>query len=292
MLLQGTPVVVLGHFDAEKTLSAIQTYRVATTLMVPTHFARLLSLPRSVRQQYDLSSLVLVAHTGSRCPIPTKRAMIDWVGPILRESYGATEGGLVSWISSEEWLRHPGSVGRAVAGCEVFVLDGSGEPVPTGAEGQLCFSVPGREIRYEGDSGIAKEAYLKPGIFTFGEVGYVNSDGYIFITDRSTDMVVSGGVNIYPAEYERVLLERDDIYDATVFGIPDPEMGERLVGLVVTNDPTITAEELIAYGRARLAHYKVPRTVELTEAIPRTLMGKVNKRDLRDWYLGRRELGG
>jgi long-chain acyl-CoA synthetase len=287
LLLIGTPVVVLGRFDAARTLQAIQEYRIATTLMVPTHFVRLLALPAEVRASYDLSSLVLVAHTGSRCPVEVKRAMIDWVGPILRESYGSTEGGIVAWISSREWLKHPGSVGRAAPGCDALVLDDEGNPVGLGAEGLLCFRTSsGRRIRYHNDDSAAREAYVKADVFTLGEIGYIDEEGYIFITDRSKDMVVSGGVNIYPAECERVLLGHPAVVDAGVFGVPDGEMGERLIGLVVMSDESSAdGLELIEYCRSRLARFKVPRTLEIVPELPRTLMGKLNKRELRDWYL-------
>jgi long-chain acyl-CoA synthetase len=287
LLLIGTPVVVLGRFDAARTLQAIQEYRIATTLMVPTHFVRLLALPTKVRASYDLSSLVLVAHTGSRCPVEVKRAMIDWVGPILRESYGSTESGIVAWISSREWLKHPGSVGRAAPGCDALVLDDDGNPVGPGAEGLLCFRTSsGRRIRYHNDDCAARDAYVKADVFTLGEIGYIDEEGYIFITDRSKDMVVSGGVNIYPAECERVLLDHPAVVDAGVFGVPDGEMGERLIGLVVMRDESSTdGLELIEYCRSRLAGFKVPRTLEIVPELPRTLMGKLNKRELRDWYL-------
>jgi long-chain acyl-CoA synthetase len=291
LLLSGTPVVVLGRFDAARTLRAIQEYHIATTLMVPTHFVRLLALPAEVRASYDLSSLVLVAHTGSRCPVEVKRAMIDWVGPILRESYGSTESGIVAWISSREWLKHPGSVGRAAPGCDALVLDDEGNPVGPGAEGLLCFRTSsGRRIRYHNDDSAAREAYVKADVFTLGEIGYIDEEGYIFITDRSKDMVVSGGVNIYPAECERVLLDHPAVVDAGVFGVPDGEMGERLVGLVVMSDESSAdGPELIEHCRSRLARFKVPRTLEIVPELPRTLMGKLNKRELRDWYLAAKD---
>jgi long-chain acyl-CoA synthetase len=285
-LLSGSPLVVLGRFDAEATLRAIQQYEIATTIMVPTHFVRMLALPTEVRERYDVSSLTLVGHTGSSCPVSVKAAMIEWFGPVLLEAYGSTEAGTVASITSEEWLLHPGSVGRVADGYGVTVVDEDGETVGPGTEGRLCFSAPGgRMIKYHDDTEAAKEAYVRPSLFTIGEIGWVDEDGYIYITDRLKDMVVSGGANIYPAECERVLLDHPGVLDAAVFGIPDPEMGERLIGLVVARQPGLRAEELVDYARNRLAHYKVPRTIELVDDIPRSAMGKINKRQIRDWYL-------
>lgn len=287
LLLAGTPVIVLEQFDAAATLQTIDRYRIATAMMVPTHFIRLLALPGAVRASYDLSSLVMIAHSGSGCAVDVKRAMIDWVGPVLRESYGSAEAGIVAWISSRDWLAHPGSVGRPAAGCEAFVVDGEGHLAGRGVEGLLCFRASGgRRIEYHNDSTATREAYVQPGLFTLGEIGYIDDDGYIFLTDRAKDMVVSGGVNIYPAECERVLLSHPSVTDAGIFGVPDAEMGERLVGLVVTSDDqAVSGAELIDYCRSRLAHFKVPRTIETVAELPRTPIGKLNKRDLRNWYL-------
>jgi long-chain acyl-CoA synthetase len=290
LLLSGDAVIVRGRFDARSTLQAIERHRVATTLMVPTHFVRMLALPEAVRKQYDVSSLKVVAHTGSSCPVSVKYAMIDWFGPILRDAYGSTEAGTVASITSDEWLLHPGSVGQASPGYRVTVVDDDGVSVGPGVEGQLCFSAPGgRMIRYHDDVEAAEEAFVKPGLFTIGEVGYLDADGYIYLTDRSKDMVVSGGVNIYPAECERVLREHPSVGDAAVFGIPDAEMGERLVGLVVPRRPDIEAGELVAYARDRLTRYKVPRSIYFVAEIPRSPMGKINKRQVRDWFLEHRQ---
>jgi long-chain acyl-CoA synthetase len=250
----------------------------------------MLALPEAVRERYDVSSLKVVAHTGSSCPISVKYAMIDWFGPILRDAYGSTEAGTVASITSDEWLLHPGSVGRASPGYRVMVVDDDGVSVGPGVEGQLCFSAPGgRMIAYHDDVEAAEEAFVKPGLFTIGEVGYLDPDGYIYLTDRSKDMVVSGGVNIYPAESERVLREHPSVGDAAVFGVPDAEMGERLVGLVVPRRSDIGANELVAYARDRLAHYKVPRSIYFVAEIPRSPMGKINKRQVRDWFLESRQ---
>ena len=284
LLLAGAPVVVLRRFDAETVLRTIQEHRVAGTVMVPTHFSRLLALPEEVRESYDVSSLRQVVHTGSACPVEAKRQMIAWWGPVLVEAYGGTEVGTTTSIDSEEWLTHPGSVGRAVPPFEVLVLDEEGRELPTGEPGQLCFrDTTGRGLLYAVD-GLAAETPYEPGVFTLGEVGRVDEDGFVYITDRTADLVVSGGVNIYPAEVERVLLTHPAVADVAVFGVPVPEMGEELRALVVVRDPAVTAAELMALCRSELAGFKCPRALEVVESLPRTTMGKLDKRALRSRY--------
>jgi long-chain acyl-CoA synthetase len=287
LLAAGIPVVVLGRFDAENVLRAIETHGAETTVMVPTHFIRLLSLPEEVRAKYDVSSLKLVAHTGASCPIEVKRRMIEWFGPVLQDSYGATEVGTTCTISSEEWLEHPGSVGRAVPPFRAIVVDDSGNEVPAGREGALYFEdATGRGIVYPGDPEKTARAHLRPGVFTLGEIGYITEDGFVYITDRFSDMIVSGGVNIYPAESEQVLLGHPQVADVAVIGVPNREMGEEVKALVVPVDLADPPEsrELIAWCRERLAGYKCPRSVDIVETIGRTAMGKVNKRTLRTPY--------
>ena len=289
LLAAGVPVVVLGRFDAERVLAAIETHRVETTVMVPTHFVRLLALPAEVRERYDVSSLRLVAHTGASCPIDVKRQMIEWFGPVLRDSYGATEVGTTCTISSEEWLAHPGSVGRAVPPFRALVVDHDGNEVPAGTEGRLYFEdATGRGIVYPGDPAKTAAAHLRPGVFTLGEIGYLTADGFVYITDRFSDMVVSGGVNIYPAEAEQVLIEHPQVADVAVIGVPDAEMGEAVKALVVPADASDPPDgaALIAWCRERLAGYKCPRSVDVVDSIGRTPMGKVNKRELRRRYAG------
>ena len=282
LLLAGTPVVVPGRFDAATALSCIDRFSVASSVMVPTHFVRLLGLPDEVREAADVSSLRVIGQTGAACPVEVKRAMIRWFGPVFRESYGATESGILTVITSDEWLRKPGSVGRPVPPFEVLVVDEAGVPVPTGSEGRLYFHEPsGRGIEYLDAPEKSAAAHLAPGLFTLGEVGYVDCDGYVYITDRFSDMVVSGGVNIYPAECERVLLEHPAVADAAVYGVADPETGERLSGAVVVRDREVSAAQLIEHCRARLAHYKVPRTLHIVAELPRSAMGKLEKRRLR-----------
>ncbi len=229
----------------------------------------------------------LVAHTGASCPIDVKRRMIDWFGPVLQDSYGATEVGTTCTISSEEWLAHPGSVGRAVPPFRAIVVDESGNEVPAGTEGALYFEdSTGRGIIYPGDPEKTARAHLRPGVFTLGEIGYITDDGFVYITDRFSDMIVSGGVNIYPAESEQVLVEHPQVADVAVIGVPNRDMGEEVKALVVPVDLAAPPEsgELIAWCRDRLAGYKCPRSVDIVETIGRTAMGKVNKRELRKPY--------
>ena len=283
----GHSLVVLGRFNAENVLRAIEQHAVTNTLMVPTHFQRLLALPDDVRAKYDVSSLRLVSHTGAACPVDVKRAMIDWFGPVLFEAYGATEAGSTNTITSQEWLAHPGSVGKTVAPFECLILDEDGEPVAQGDTGQIYFrDTTGRGIRYHNDAEKTAAAHLRPGLFTLGEIGYLDPDGYLYITDRSSDMVVSGGVNIYPAETEQVLIEHDGVADCAVIGVPNAEMGEELKALIVAADPTEPpdAKALDALCREHLAGYKVPRSYDIVEDVGRNAMGKINKRKLRAPY--------
>ena len=279
----GRPLVVMPKFDAEEILRLIERHRVATSVMVPTHFQRLLALPEEVRARYDVASLRLVSHTGAACPVDAKRAMIDWWGPVLLEAYGATEAGSTNMISSEEWLRKPGSVGRAMPPFEMVVVGEDGERLGPNQVGQLYFRDPtGRGIVYHNDPDKTAAAHIEPGVFTLGEVGYVDEDGYVFITDRSSDMIVSGGVNIYPAEIEQALIAHPDVEDVAVVGVPSADMGEEVKALVVPREgASVTADALAAYARETLAGYKRPRSIDLVETVGRNAMGKVNKRELR-----------
>jgi acyl-CoA synthetase (AMP-forming)/AMP-acid ligase II len=298
VLAAGTPVVIMEKFDPERTLELIQAHKAASSVMVPTHFKRMLDLPDDVRAKYDVSSMKVLSHTGAKCPIDVKKRMIEWFGPVFVDAYGATEVGTVCSITSQEWLEHPGSVGRVVnppfARC--IVVDDDGNELPAGTEGRLFFEdSTGRGVVYPNDPEKSKNAHLRPGVFTLGEIGYVDPDGYVYITDRFSDMIVSGGVNIYPAEAEKVLIEHPGVADVAVIGVPDPDMGEAVKALVVPQDPTKppTPEELIALCREHLAGYKCPRTVDIVSSVGRNAMGKINKRELRApyWESGR-TIGG
>jgi long-chain acyl-CoA synthetase len=286
LLLMGHKVVVIDRFDAEQTLEAIEEHRIGTTVMVPTHFVRLLSLPKERREAADVSSIKMIAHTGSLCPIPLKRAVIEWFGPVLREAYGGTESGVISAITSEEWLTHPGSVGQANPPFHPLVLDEAGAECPPGADGVLHFvDDSGEGIRYYNDPEKTAAAHVVPGTFTLGDIGHVDEDGYLYITGRVTDMVISGGVNIYPAECERILADHPSVRDVALFGIPDDEMGECLVGLISVKEESITVEQLLDFCRSRIARYKVPKQLRVVDDIPRSPMGKVDKRALRYAFL-------
>ncbi len=287
ILAAGTPVAVMNSFDAESVLAAIERHGAETSVMVPTHFKRLLDLPADVKARYDVSSMQLVAHTGAACPIDVKHEMIQWFGPIFLDAYGATEVGTTCSITSVEWLNHPGSVGRAIAPFTALVVDDDGNPVAAGTEGRLFFEdSTGRGVVYPNDPIKSAQAHLRPGVFTLGEIGYLDADGYVYITDRFSDMVISGGVNIYPAEAEKVLIAHPGVSDVAVIGVPDADMGEAVKALVVPEDPTNppSAAELITLCRQHLAGYKCPRSVEFVTTVGRNAMGKINKRTLRAPY--------
>ena len=283
----GKPLVTLKRFDPETVLATIERHRIASVLMVPTHFQRLLALPAGVRAKYDVSSLMAVPHTGAACPRDVKRAMIDWFGPVLMEAYGGTESGTTNLITSEEWLVKPGSVGKTLPPFELLVIGEDGQELPQGGVGQLYFhDTTGRGIIYHNDPEKTAAAHLRPGVFTLGEVGYVDEDGYVFITDRVSDMIVSGGVNIYPAEAEQALIQHPDVADVAVIGIPNLAMGEEVKALIMVRDPSHPPahEALDAFARERLAGFKCPRSYEVVDSLGRNAMGKVNKRELRRPY--------
>ncbi len=287
LLPAGVPSVILGRFDAEKTLKAIQDYAIGNTVMVPTHFVRLLALPEDVKARYDLSSLQRVSHTGAKCPVEVKRAMIEWWGPVFLDAYGASEVGTTCMITSEEWLLHPGSVGQALPPFEAMILDDEGNQLPPDTEGQLFFKdTTGRGVIYHNDPEKSAAAHIAPGVFTLGEIAYMDADGYVYITDRFSDMVVSGGVNIYPAEAEQVLIEHEAILDVACIGVPHAEMGEELKALAIPHDAVAapSPEDIIVWCRERLSHYKCPRTLEWVQNLGRNTMGKINKRRLRAPY--------
>ena len=287
-LLAGQPVIILGRFDAEAILRLIAEHGVTSSVMVPTHFQRLLALPAGVRDRYDVSSLRLVSQTGSACPADTKLAMISWFGPILVESYGGSESGTLCRIDSTEWLAHRGSVGRPRAPYQVVVTDEGGRELAAGQVGVLGFRAPeGRGPQYHADPEKTKKAYIAPGVFTLGDVGYVDQDGYVYITDRIADMVVSGGVNLYPAESEQVLIAHPAVAEVAVIGVPHPDLGESLLALVVpavgSDDPPDPAG-LEAWCRDRLAPYKVPRAYEFRTELIYNAMGKPDKKAMRAPY--------
>jgi len=284
LLAAGVTSVILGKFDAENTIKTIEKYSVGTTIMVPTHFVRLLALPEEVRQKYDVSSVVSVGHTGAKCPVEVKKEMIDWWGPVFFDAYGASEVGTTCRIDSEEWLKHPGSVGKAIPPFSAMILGEEGEELPPNTEGKLYFKDDtGRGVIYHNDPEKSAEAHIAPGIFTLGEIAYMDEEGYVYLTDRFSDMIVSGGVNIYPAEAEQVLIEHPSILDVACIGVPNKDMGEELKALVILKEKEeCSGAELISWSREKLSHYKCPRTVTFVNDLQRNTMGKINKRRLRE----------
>jgi long-chain acyl-CoA synthetase len=282
----GHPVVLMDGWDAEESLRLIERHRVTHTHAVPTQFRRMLALPGAVRERYDLSSLRAVIHSAAPCPAEVKRRMIDWLGPVIVEYYAATEGG-GTLITSEQWLRKPGSVGLPWLGSEIQVLDRAGHPVAAGQQGLVYMRMGTSSFSYHNDE--EKTAASRAGgLFTVGDIGYLDADGYLYLCDRSSDMIISGGVNIYPAEIESELACHPAVGDVAVFGIPHADWGEEVKAVVqpaegLTGGPELTSE-LLAFLGARLARYKLPRTIDYVAELPRDPNGKLYKRRLRDPY--------
>jgi acyl-CoA synthetase (AMP-forming)/AMP-acid ligase II len=286
----GGTVVLMDRFDAEKALAAIQKYRVSVTQMVPTMFVRMLQLPDALRDAFDVSSLRMAVHAAAPCPPDVKDAMIDWWGPILVEYYGATEQHGTTVITAAEWKNKRGSVGKAALGV-LHICDDDGTELPLRAVGTIYFERDVVPFEYHKDP--EKTASSRHPVHqnwaTVGDIGYVDADGYLFLTDRKAFMIISGGVNIYPQEVENVLALHPKIFDVAVIGVPDPEMGEQ-VKAVVQLRPGATpsaelADEIIEYVRDRIAHYKAPRTVDFVDELPRTATGKLVKRTLKARYV-------
>lgn len=285
----GGTLVMLEHFDAEAALAAIAEHRVTHTQMVPTMFVRMLKLPEDVRTGYDVSSLRHVIHAAAPCPVEVKRAMIEWVGPIVEEYYASTEGMGATAIDSATWLQHPGSVGRPIVGVPHIVGE-DGAEVPVGEVGTIYFEREGLSFEYHNapEKTAASRHPEHPTWTAVGDVGRIDEEGFLFLTDRKAFMVISGGVNIYPQEIEDLFTLHPAVADIGVFGVPDEEMGERLVAYVqpadgVVGDATL-ASELAEYARARIAHFKVPREFHFRDALPRTPTGKMVKRRLQEAY--------
>ncbi len=282
----GATVVIMEKFDPKLALQAIERYSITHSQWVPTMFTRMLKLPAAERQAHDLSSMQIALHAAAPCPVHVKRAMIEWWGPILFEYYGATEGNGATAISSEDWLQHPGSVGKAL-NCTVHIIDDDGKEVPSGQVGTVFFSGSGK-FSYHNDPDKTADAYNQNGWSTVGDVGYLDDDGYLYLTDRKANMIISGGVNIYPQEAENVLVEHDMVLDVAVFGIPNDEYGEEVKAVIELIDfaqgsPELETE-LLEYCRARLAKIKCPRSIDFERKLPRSDTGKLYKRRLRQRY--------
>jgi long-chain acyl-CoA synthetase len=280
------------RFDAERTLQLIERHRLTHAYLVATMFVRLLALPPEVRSRYDLSSIRFVASTGSPCAPEVKRQMIEWWGPVIHEAYAASELGYITHIDSHEALRKPGSAGRALPGAVLKVLSDDGDTLPAGSVGVLYARHAATPDFTYSHNDAARRKLETGGLWTLGDMGYLDADGYLFIVDRQSDMVISGGVNIYPAEIEAVLITMPGVADCALFGVPDAEFGECLVAAVQTvAGVTLTTPQVQAFLRERIAGYKVPRQVTFHEALPREDSGKIFKRKLRDPYwvgVGRR----
>lgn len=287
-LVNGSSIVMRHKFDAAETLRLIDQHAVTNVHLVPTQFKRMLDLPVDVRDAFDGSSLDAVWHGAAPCPPPWKRAMIDWMGPVVNEYYGSTEGAFISTIHSDDWLERGGSVGKPLEVMEVFVVDDDGNHLAAGETGTLYFkSAMGSDFEYHNDPEKTAAAHLEPGVFTTGDVGHLDADGYLWLSDRKIDMVISGGVNIYPAEIEAVIAEHPAVADVAVIGVPNEEFGEEVKAVVELStdiEHEALEAELLGACRERLAGYKCPRSIDVIEDMPRTGTGKILKRELREPY--------
>ncbi|MGB0962467.1 MAG: fatty-acid--CoA ligase FadD4 [Mycobacterium sp.] len=278
----GITTVVMEKFDAEGALDAIARHRVTHGQFVPVMFTRMLKLPPTVRKSYDVSSLERVMHAAAPCPVEIKKQMMDWWGPIIDEYYASSEAHGSTLITAAEWLDHPGSVGRAMAGA-VHILDEEGNELPAGQSGEIYFE-GGADFEYLNDAAKTASSRDSRGWKTVGDIGYLDEDGYLFLTDRRHHMIISGGVNIYPQEAENLLVSHPKVMDAAVFGIPDDEMGQQVKAVVQTvtaaDGTPAFGRELLDWLRDRLAHYKCPRSISFEAQLPRTDTGKLYKQEL------------
>jgi long-chain acyl-CoA synthetase len=287
MLRSGNTVVVMEHFDPEHFLQLVERYKVNSTQMVPTMFSRLLKLPPEVRRRYRLDTLQIAVHAAAPCPVPVKEQMIDWWGPIIHEYYGATEGLGFTACNSAEWLAHKGTVGRVLLG-DLHVMDDNMQPCPKGQPGEIWFKTA-TPFEYFNDPERTQLTRSADGsMSTVGDVGYVDDDGFLYLTDRSTFMIISGGVNIYPQECENLLITHPQVADAAVFGVPDEDLGEAVKAVVqlMPGTPATpeTAQALMAFCHEHLARQKCPRSVDFIDQMPRLPTGKLYKKPLRDKY--------
>jgi acyl-CoA synthetase (AMP-forming)/AMP-acid ligase II len=284
----GGTVVVMEKFDPEAALAAIETYGITTSQWVPTHFARMLKLPEAVRTKYDVSTITSAVHAAAPCPVPIKEAMIAWWGPVIREYYAGTEGNGFTFISSEEWLTHKGSVGRAL-NATIHICDENGDEVPVRAEGTVYFESDSK-FSYHNDPEKTRDSRhpAHENWSMLGDVGWIDEEGYLYLTDRKSFMIISGGVNIYPQEIENHLVTHPKVQDVAVIGGPHDEMGEEVVAVVQPLDMADAGDalrdELTAYAREKLSGIKIPRRIDFRAELPRHDTGKLYKRLLRDEY--------
>jgi fatty-acyl-CoA synthase/long-chain acyl-CoA synthetase len=282
----GGTSIIMESFDAEQFLALVGKHRITQSQLVPTMFVRMLKLPDDVRLRYDVSSLKGAIHAAAPCPVDVKARMIEWWGPILIEYYAGSEGNGVTVSTSQQWLSHRGTVGRAVVGT-VKILDENDQELPTGEIGTVYFA-DAPVFSYHNDPDKTKRAYNARGWSTLGDVGYLDDEGFLYLTDRKSYMIISGGVNIYPQETEDVLITHPQVADVAVFGVPNEEMGEEVKAVVQPHDMTRAGKdleaELMAFCRQHLSPIKCPRSIDFEAELPRTPTGKLVKRHLRDKY--------
>lgn len=281
----GATVVLEPRFDAERSLQLIDRHAITHAYLVPTMYQRLLALPRDTRERYTVKSLRHVASTGSPCPEALKRQMIEWFGPIITEAYGSTEAGYTTFIDSHEWLAKPGSAGRALGDAEIVIVDDAGAALPQGQIGLIYVRQPAMpDFTYIGRE-TDRSAIGRDGLITLGDMGYLDDDGYLFICDRKSDMIISGGVNIYPAEIEAAFMAMPEVADVAVFGVPDDEFGESVAAAVQLRPKAVAdAHAMQQTLRSQIAGYKVPRTIVFHDQLPREETGKIRKRQLKEPY--------
>lgn len=284
----GGTTVIMENFEPLEALRAIEKYKVTASQWVPTHFVRMLKLPEAERRAFDLSSHKAAVHAAAPCPVEVKRQMIDWWGPIIHEYYAGTEGNGFVYVNAKDWIEHPGTVGRAILG-EIHIVGEDGQDVPMGEEGVVYFA-NGPQFEYHNDPGKTSESRNAKGWSTLGDVGRLDKDGFLYLTDRKAFMIISGGVNVYPQETENLLIGHPKVADVAVIGVPNEEFGEEVKAVVQPvrweeAGPDL-AQELVAYARAHLSPIKCPRTVDFEKELPRHATGKLYKRLIRDRYWG------
>jgi len=282
----GGTTIIMERFDTIQSLSLIEKYRATHSQWVPTMFVRMLKLPAAERARYDLSSMKVAIHGAAPIAIPVKEQMIDWWGPVFIEYYGGTEGSCMTVITGEEWLQHKGSVGKAIIG-KIHILDENENTLPPGKIGTIYFS-GGDSFEYYNDPEKTKRSTSENGSTTMGDVGYIDKEGYLYLTDRKADMIISGGVNIYPQEAENILITHPKVMDVAVFGVPNEEFGEEVKGVVQPQDMAAAGpeleQELIAFCHQHLSKIKSPVSIDFNEKLPRTPTGKLFKRILKEVY--------